>query len=176
MTRLVRAGWLVAILLAMAHIAVAEDAMPITQALTVRPAPSATIMAGRGEAVPIRISITPPLHVQANPTAAGLIPLTVKFVSSNGISFGRPLYPKGTVLRLSGMAEFVNVYAGELAVMLPVRVTSAVKPGTYIYKGTVTSQACDEAVCFPPVSLPVSITIYVLKKDVTPVAASRTGA
>lgn len=139
----------------------AEDALPVTQALAIRVAPSATIMAGRGEAVPIRISIAPALHVQANPAAAGLVPLTVKFVSSGGINFGRPFYPKGTVLRLTGMAEFVNVYAGEVTVTLPVRVAGSTKPGIHIYKGTITSQACDEAVCFPPKSIPVTITIFV---------------
>lgn len=143
--------------------ALAEDALPITQAVTVRVAPSATIMAGRGEAVPVRLDITPGLHVQANPAASGLVPLEVKFVTSGGISFGRPLYPKGTVMRLTGMVEFVNIYAGVITVTIPVRVSSKLKAGTYRYKGTVSYQACDDAVCFPPASVPVTITVFVTK-------------
>lgn len=143
--------------------AFAQEPKPVTQALAVAGSPSATIVAGRGAAVRIALQVTHGLHVQANPTAAGLVPLSVKFSGLHGLSFGRPVYPKGTVLRLSGSAEFVNVYEGEVFVELPVRVPSRVKAGTYVFHGTVAYQACDEAVCFPPRTIPIALTIFVRK-------------
>jgi len=160
--RALRTGWIVAGLLSpgLAH---AQDPMPITQALSIHVAPSATIVAGRGAAVTIRLDVTPGLHIQANPAATGLVPLTVKFSGVGGISFGRPVYPPGTALRLEGNAEFVNIYEGTVIVELPVRVPSRVKPGTYIFHGTVAYQACDASVCFPPTSIPTVVTIFVRK-------------
>jgi hypothetical protein len=158
-----RAAWLALAAVGLGGLAVAQEPMPVTQALRVDLAPSATIVAGRGAAVRIVLEVTKGLHVQANPAATGLVPLAVKFSGLNGISFGRPVYPPGTVLRLNGTAEFLNIYEGEVLVDLPVRVPSRVKPGTYVFHGSVSYQACDAAVCFPPKSLPVALTVFVRK-------------
>lgn len=147
----------------MAAAARAQEPLPVTQALRVDVMPSATIVAGRGAAVRLVLEVTKGLHVQANPAATGLVPLAVKFSGVGGISFGKPVYPAGSVLRLNGTAEFLNIYEGEVLVDLPVRVPSRVKPGTYVFHGSIAYQACDAAVCFPPKSLPVALTVFVRK-------------
>jgi hypothetical protein len=66
------------------------------------------------------------------------------------------VYPAGTSYSFSfDPSEKLDVYTGEFVVKLPV-VASA---GMHTIDGSLRYQACDNAACYPPKSLPVQVMV-----------------
>jgi len=65
-------------------------------------------------------------------------------------------YPAGSSFRLQvGEGETLDVYQGEFRV----RVRMIADPGSSTLTGSLHYQACDNAACFPPRTLPVQIAV-----------------
>jgi DsbC/DsbD-like thiol-disulfide interchange protein len=99
------------------------------------------------------------IHVYA-PGAKDYQPIAVSIEPRADLSIGRLVYPKSEMLAFDG--ESVPVFQKPFRLTQDVTIAKSTKPGTTMrVAGKVDYQACDDKVCFIPVSLPVSWTIDV---------------
>ena len=121
---------------------------------------SATLNAGSPQTLELRFRVDPGFHINSHKPADELmIPTTLKLDATPRLSMSEPQFPAGTPFRLKiGAGELLDVYQGEFRVA--VRLSGA-KPGEGTVTGTLRYQACDNAACFPPRSLPVRVALSV---------------
>jgi hypothetical protein len=62
----------------------------------------------------------------------------------------------------------LNVYSGDFTINLMVHPLVSVVPGKYAMRGVLRYQACDNAQCFPPKTLPVNFDVKVVKEPAAP--------
>ena len=99
------------------------------------------------------------LHVYA-PGSKDYIAVAVKLNPQTQIKLGKLTYPKSEIMTLAD--ERVPVFSKPFRLTQDVTLDKSAQPGaTVIVAGTVTYQACDDRVCYPPESAPVSWTVKV---------------
>ena len=141
----------------------------VTQLLSPAPKPGhATIVASpaavngaAGAKVSLFVDVTPKtnIHVYA-PGTEFYIPITVKLNAQPEIKPGKIAYPKSETITL--LNEKVPVFQKPFRLTQEVTLDKSAKPGaTLTVSGTVNYQACDDAVCYPPESAPVTWTVMV---------------
>jgi Disulphide bond corrector protein DsbC len=141
----------------------------VTQLLSPAPKPGhATIVASPaavnvtpGAKLSLFVDVTPKtnIHVYA-PGTEFYIPITVKLNAQPEIKPGKIAYPKSEILTL--LNEKVPVFQKPFRLTQEVTLDRSAKPGaTVTVSGTVNYQACDDAVCYPPESAPVTWTVMV---------------
>jgi hypothetical protein len=115
------------------------------------------VKAGVEQVVELRFRVEDGFHVNSHtPKDELLIPTSLKMDSGDAVKVLGTEYPKGTLFKLSvGDGETLDVYQGEFRV----RVKVLAKAGAQDWTGTLHYQACDNAACFPPRSLPVKVAV-----------------
>lgn len=132
------------------------------QAVTFAAEPIAIKAGSAGEAI-LNLTVVAPFHVNSNPPSdKNYIPLEIKFDDQNGVRFGKPVYPKGEEKKFSfSENQPLSVYAGDIAVTLPIKIEPSATKGAQVLNGKLSFQACDDEVCYRPqtvlVRLPVTI-------------------
>jgi hypothetical protein len=114
-----------------------------------------------GERVTLFVDVMPKpsIHVYA-PGNQDFIPITVKLNPQTEIKPGRLAYPKSEVVTIAD--ERVSVFQKPFRLAQDVTINRSAQAGSTIdVAGTVRYQACDDAVCYPPESAPVSWAITV---------------
>jgi len=114
-----------------------------------------------GEKLALFVDVTPKpgMHVYA-PGNADYIPITVKLNPATEIKAGKVAYPKSEVMTLAD--EKVSVFQKPFRLTQDVTLEKSAKVGSTIsVAGTVQYQACDDKVCYPPESAPVSWAVTV---------------
>jgi DsbC/DsbD-like thiol-disulfide interchange protein len=114
-----------------------------------------------GAKLSLFVDVTPKtnIHVYA-PGTEFYIPITVKLNAQPEIKPGKIAYPKSETLTL--LNEKVPVFQKPFRLTQEVTLDKSAKPGaTVTVSGTVNYQACDDAVCYPPESAPVTWTVVV---------------
>jgi len=109
-------------------------------------------------------------HVNSNtPKSEYLIPTALKMDLPTDIVLGKIAYPVGKDLSFPfSPDETLNVYSGDFTIAVAVHPLHAVVPGKYVMHGVLRYQACDNAQCFPPKTLPVSFEVKVVKEAAGP--------
>jgi DsbC/DsbD-like thiol-disulfide interchange protein len=141
----------------------------IVQILTPAPRPGhATIAASPAEVsgnagakLSLFVDVTPKpgIHVYA-PGSKDYIPITVKLNPQGEIKVGKVAYPKSEMMSFAD--EKVPVFQKPFRLTQDVTLDKSAKSGsTVTVAGTVSYQACDDRVCYPPESAPVSWTVLV---------------
>ena len=128
--------------------------------LVVSPSP-ADVSAKAGTKVMLFVDVTPKpgIHVYA-PGNEFYIPIVVKLNPQAELKAGKLAYPKSEIVSIAD--EKVSVYQKPFRLTQEVEVGKAAKAGSnVVVSGTVNYQACDDKVCFPPETAPVSWTISV---------------
>jgi hypothetical protein len=119
---------------------------------------------GRPALLWAEVAPKPHIHVYA-PGADGFDPITLVVSPRRGVTFGRPTYPAGAVVEspsLLGAGQSVPVYEKAFRVTLPITIHETLKAGETLSVSSVLKyQACDDRVCFPSESLPISWTVTV---------------
>lgn len=115
-----------------------------------------TVAAGKAASVQLRFRVMDGYHVNSHtPKSELLIPTTLKLDPADGVKPGAPEYPAGKPYSFSfDPKEKLDVYAGDFTVKLPVTAT----PGEHVVSAALKYQACDNAACYPPRTLPVQVT------------------
>lgn len=150
----------------------ARSAAKIVEARVVLAA-SAT-HAGSTLKVAVVAEIAPGYHINDNkPTLDYLIPTEVKLEPSKHVKVEKFVYPKGELKQFSFSDTRLSVYEGELVVGALLKVARTVPVGTYLLKGKFSYQACNDHACLPPASVPVELTLKVVRRGV---AVKRTQA
>ena len=114
------------------------------------------VASGKPATVQLRFHVMDGYHVNSHtPKSELLIPTTLKLDPADGVKPGSPEYPAGKPYSFSfDPTEKLDVYAGDFLVKLPVTAT----PGEHVVSAALKYQACDNAACYPPRTLPVQIT------------------
>ncbi|HJZ76845.1 MAG TPA: protein-disulfide reductase DsbD domain-containing protein [Vicinamibacterales bacterium] len=141
----------------------------VAQLVTPAPKPGhATIVASptevsgkAGATLALFVDVTPKpgMHVYA-PGNADYIPISVKLNPAADFKAGKVAYPKSEVMTLAD--EKVSVFQKPFRLTQDVTLGKAAKAGSTIaVAGTVQYQACDDRVCYPPESAPVSWAVTI---------------
>lgn len=118
---------------------------------------AAEVKAGEPQTVVLRFRVEDGFHINSHtPKDELLIPTAIRFNTGSVVKIVDEVYPKGSAFRLPvGAGETVDVYQGEFRVNVQV----VVPKGASTLVGVLKYQACDNAVCYPPKSLPVVMTV-----------------
>jgi DsbC/DsbD-like thiol-disulfide interchange protein len=108
----------------------------------------------------VDVAPKPGIHVYA-PGSKDYIPITVKLnPQPQQLKSGKVLYPKSEIMTFAD--ERVPVFEKPFRLTQDVTLDKSLKPGaTVVVAGTVNYQACDDKVCYPPESAPVTWTVMV---------------
>ena len=125
-----------------------------------------TAKAGGTALLFVDVTPNPNIHVYA-PGANDYIPITVKVTPQSGLKLGKLTYPKSDVMTFGD--EKVPVFQKPFRLTQPISLVGASGPGTGPIKpgetitiaASVDYQACDDKVCYPPESAPVSWTLTI---------------
>ena len=121
--------------------------------------PDVSGKAGAKLALFVDVTPKPGIHVYA-PGTNDYIPITVKLNAQPAIKAGKITYPKSEIVSIAD--EKVPVFQKPFRLTQEVSLGKGAKPGaTMAVTGTVSYQACDDKVCYPPESTSIAWTIAV---------------
>jgi hypothetical protein len=137
--------------------------------VSVAPVPTVTATRTAQTLVPLNFRVAPGFHINSNtPKSEFLIPTQLKMDVPTDIVLGRIQYPEGKDVSFPfSPDEKLNVYSGDFTINVAVHPLRSVMPGKYVMRGNLRYQACDNAQCFPPKTLPVSFDLKVVKEKGT---------
>lgn len=139
--------------------------------VTMSPVPLVTAKRGSETIVDLNFRVLPGYHINsATPKSEFLIPTTLKMDLPTDIVLGKIAYPAGQDLTFPfSPDEALSVYTGDFTVAVAVHPLHSVVPAKYVMHGVLRYQACDNAQCFPPKTVPVSFEVKVVKEPAGPV-------
>jgi DsbC/DsbD-like thiol-disulfide interchange protein len=116
-----------------------------------------TVAAGKKSVIELRFKVADGYHTNSHtPKSELLIPTNLTLKPAAGVTAAAPEYPAGTAYSFSFEPnEKLDVYTGTFTVKIPVVATA----GAHTVEGTLRYQACDNAACYPPKSLPVEVVL-----------------
>ena len=134
--------------------------------VTMAPVPLVTAPRAAQTMVNLDFRVPHGYHINSNvPKSEFLIPTALKMSLPTDIILGKIVYPVGKDLSFPfSPDEKLNVYTGDFAIGLAVHPLSSVPPGKYVMHGVLRYQACDNAACYPPKTVPVSFNVKVVKE------------
>jgi hypothetical protein len=114
-----------------------------------------SIPAGKSATLELRFHMVPGYHVNSHtPKSELLIATALTLQPATGVKPGTIEYPAGRPYSFSfDPSEKLDVYMGDFTVKLPVVATA----GSHTIDGSLKYQACDNASCYPPRTLPVKV-------------------
>lgn len=133
--------------------------------VSMAPVPTVTAQRAAQTMVSLDFRVASGFHINSNtPKSEFLIPTALKMDLPTDIILGKIEYPAGKDLSFPfSPDEKLNVYSGDFKINLAVHPMGSVVPGKYMMRGVLRYQACDNAQCFPPKTLPVSFEVKVVK-------------
>ena len=120
-----------------------------------------TPSAKAGQTVKLFVDVTPrpKMHVYA-PGAKDYLPITLE-LNSPGVKAGKLTYPASQDWYFEPTKEHVPVYQSPFRLTEDVTIPAATKPGMLYVTGVLKYQACDDTICYNPVTEPIAWTINV---------------
>lgn len=115
------------------------------------------VKARKASVVEMRFHVADGFHVNSHtPKSELLIPTALNLDAADGVKTEAIQYPAGTAYSFSFEPnEKLDVYTGVFTVKVPV----VVEAGSHTVNGTLHYQACDNAACYPPKTLPVQLVL-----------------
>jgi len=115
------------------------------------------VKAGEPQVVELRFRVQDGFHINSHtPKDELLIPTVLQLNEASGMKLVEEEYPKGSTFRLPlDKTETLDVYQGEFRVS----VRLVAPKGSSTLTGLLKYQACDNAVCYPPKTLPVLVAV-----------------
>jgi len=112
---------------------------------------------GKKAVVELRFKVADGFHVNSHtPKSELLIPTNLTLQPAAGVKAAAIEYPVGTEYSFSFEPnEKLDFYSGAFIVKLPV----VAEAGSHTVSGVLRYQACDNAACYPPKSLPVEVVL-----------------
>jgi hypothetical protein len=138
--------------------------------VSIAPVPLVTAPRAAQTMVDLNFRVARGFHINSNaPKSEFLIPTNLKMDLPTDIILGKIAYPQGQDLAFPfSPDEKLNVYSGDFTIAVAVHPLHTVQPGKYVMHGVLRYQACDNAQCFPPKTLPVSFDVEVVKEPPGP--------
>jgi DsbC/DsbD-like thiol-disulfide interchange protein len=124
-------------------------------------APGTVARGGKGQ-MTVTLNVKPGWHVYAaDPGSPDYIPTTVAATGADGVSFAKAKFPRSKAMKAAGSPKPLNVYEGKAVIAVPFTVAKAARPGKRTLKATVGYQTCNDQMCLPPATAPVSAALTV---------------
>jgi len=115
------------------------------------------LRAGENAVIAVVVDIKDGYHAQSfKPSDPNYIAFDVALEPNDRLILGAPIYPAGHDAEYPALGR-LNVYDGRVIVYVPLKVKDGAATGPVAIRGRLTYQICDDQVCFPPESPPVSI-------------------
>ena len=116
-----------------------------------------TVKTGKKSVIELHFKVSDGYHVNSHtPKSELLIPTNLTLKPATGITASPTEYPAGTAYSFSfEPGEKLDVYTGAFTVKIPV----VADAGSHTVDGVLRYQACDNAACYPPKSLPVEFIV-----------------
>ncbi|HVF45675.1 MAG TPA: protein-disulfide reductase DsbD N-terminal domain-containing protein [Pyrinomonadaceae bacterium] len=116
---------------------------------------------GTGEAA-ITLDIAEGYHVHSNPASDKFYHATeVKASPQEGLTPGKPAYPKAVTHKFEFSEKPLSVYEGRVVIRLPLNADKTAAKGRHTFNVKVHVQPCDEQVCYPPRDINAPIPVVV---------------
>jgi hypothetical protein len=96
----------------------------------------------------------PAIHIYAA-GAKDFTPVSVVVTPIPHVKTGKPVYPKADA-RAPGEVDLAPAYAQPFRIAVPVNIAGTAPRGPITISGAVTYQACDDRLCYPVSSAPVT--------------------
>ena len=157
-------GVSLAIILAAANLCSAQTSGK-APSLTMAAVPLTTAQRAQATMVKLNFRVPPGYHINSNtPKSEFLIPTALKMDLPTDIVLGKIEYPAGEDASFPfSPDEKLSVYSGDFTIAVAVHPLQSVIPGKYLMRGVLRYQACDNAACYPPKTLPVGFEVKVVK-------------
>jgi DsbC/DsbD-like thiol-disulfide interchange protein len=132
------------------------------QHITAAPSTSAATVAKNGT-VTLWTDVTPKQNIHVYATdREGLTPLKLVVTPQANVTAGKVKYPEPEMSISAGTTSAVPVYRKPFRLAQPITVAGSAKTGDVVtVTGVITYQACDDRVCYPAASLPVTWAVTV---------------
>jgi Disulphide bond corrector protein DsbC len=132
-----------------------------TPALTVKPPIGVVVKKGATVDVKLMATLNSGFHLNSHtPTEDYLIPLSLKWegpLEEVGV-----VYPTPQLEKYSFDEKPLSVLTGQFPLVTKFKAPAAAIPGPVTLNGKVRYQACNNNACFPPKTVPVTLTVEVL--------------
>lgn len=100
------------------------------------------------------------------PSLDYLIPTELKVDPSDQFTVKNVVYPKGALKKFAFSDAPLSVYEGTVVVGALLQAGKAMPAGVYTLKAKFAYQACNDHACLPPASVPLTVTIKVVPRNV----------
>lgn len=126
-----------------------------TKAYVVYASEPQSVAANKAAPLALRFQIVTGFHINSHtPKSQFLIPTVLTLQPATGVKAGEPQYPAGQSYTFSfDPGDKLDVYAGSFTVRVPVTASA----GSHTLDGSLRYQACDNASCYPPRTVPVKV-------------------
>jgi len=115
----------------------------------------------------VEVRVAPGYHINDHkPSLDYLIPTELKLEPTKQVTVKNVVYPKGTPKKFAFSDMPLAVYEGTVVVGAVLQIARAVPAGLYTVKGKLAYQACNDHACLPPASLPLALTVRVVRRGV----------
>lgn len=131
-----------------------------------------TVIPGNRLSLTVEVQLPPNMHVYA-PGVKGYKPIQLTVQPSPEIRLASLSYPVEKTLYLEAIKEQVPVFTDEFRIVQDIRITASRAMTEWLgtmgkriqVNGELRYQACDNVICYPPASVPVSWQLQVLPPD-----------
>ena len=144
------------LLLALALAGASADRTETKHLTVATSAPAGPAVPGTRVSLVIDVAPKAEMHVYA-PEQKGLTPITLVLEPNRAVKAHAPRFPKSEKFKPLDEVQFV--YSKPFRIVQDVTVPAAAAGTALTIKGTLKYQACDNAICYAPVTVPVSWTI-----------------
>lgn len=165
-----RAAFVAAMLAVAAPTLSAQQGPPLTAKLTPL-AETSALRAGTSVKLAMRVELSPELHVQSNtPSDATFIPTVLTVEPPAGVTVDELVYPAAQKLKQEGLPDPLSVYGHDFVIGVRVSLAPTIEPGTVVIAARLRYQACNDRVCFRPITAAEPWVVQVVAKGaaVTP--------
>lgn len=100
------------------------------------------------------------------PSLDYLIPTELKLEPPKQVSVENVVYPKGMPKKFAFSDAALSVYEGTVTLGAVLKIARTALPGPLTLKGRLAYQACNDHACLPPTSVPLTLTVKVVRRGV----------
>ena len=120
------------------------------------------LAAGGGGEAAIKLDIAEGYHVHANPASDKFyIATELQAAPQEGITPGKPVYPKAQTRKLEFANAPLALYEGQPVIKLPLRADNGAAKGRHTFRATLRVQACNDQACLPPRNIETLIPVTI---------------
>jgi cytochrome c biogenesis protein CcdA len=125
--------------------------------------------------VALRVLLPEGLHSNSNrPRDPLLIPMALAVSAPEGVTVAEIVYPSPTDLTQAGIELPLSVFERDFAIGVALRLSGNTAPGAIAVPFTLRYQACDETMCYLPVTVESQWTLRVVERGAVTTATHQT--